>query len=96
LVPSAGVLIDEMAADGGRDVSVVMGYRFCSNEFTSGVRLNELSGSERNDAADRVIRGYTHGHAIAGNDFDSETPHPAAQLREYFMPRVTLDAVKPT
>jgi hypothetical protein len=85
-----------MAADGGRDVSEVMGNRFCSNDFTSGVRLNELSGSERNDAADRVIRGYPHGHAVTGNDFDSETPHPAAQLRQHFMSRITLDAVQPT
>jgi hypothetical protein len=85
-----------MAADGGRDVSEVLGYRFCSNDFTSGVRLNELSGSERNDAANRVIWGYTHGHAIAGNDFDSETPHSAAQLRQHFMSRIALDAVQPT
>jgi hypothetical protein len=85
-----------VAADGGRDVSVVMGYCFCSNDFTGGVQLNELSGSERNDAADRVVRGYTDCNAIAGNDFDSETPHPAAQLRQHFMPRVALHAVQPT
>ena len=85
-----------MAADGGRGVSEVMGNRFCSNDFTNGVRLNELSGSERDDAADRVIRGYTNGNAIAGNDFDSETPHPAAQLRQHLMSRITLDAVQPT
>ena len=85
-----------MAADGGRDVSVVKGYRFCSNDFTGGVQVNELPGSERNDAADRIVRGYANGDAIAGNDFDPEAPHPAAQLRQDFMPRVALDAVQPT
>jgi hypothetical protein len=89
----ADALNDDVAADGGRGVSVVLGYCFCSNDFTSGVRLNELSGSERNDAANRVVRRYTDGDSIARNDFDSEAPHPAAQLRQHFMPRVTLDAV---
>jgi hypothetical protein len=95
-MPCADALIDDVAADGGRDVSVVMGYRFCSNDFTGGVQLNELSGSERNDAADRVVRGYTHRDAITGNNLDPEPSHPAAQLRQHFMPRVTLDAVQPT
>jgi hypothetical protein len=55
-----------------------------------------LPGSERNDSADRVVRGYTHSDAITGNDFDSEAPHPAAQLRQHFMTSVTLNAVQPT
>jgi len=33
-VPAAGAPIGEMAAAAGRDASVVMGYRFCSNDFT--------------------------------------------------------------
>jgi hypothetical protein len=82
-----------VAADGGRDVAVVMGYCFCSNDFTGGVQLNELSGSERNDAADRVVRGYTDCDAVSWNDFDSEAAHPAAQLRQHFMPGVALHAI---
>jgi hypothetical protein len=85
-----------VAADDGRDVSVVKGYRFYSNDFTGGAQLTELSRSERDDAADRVIRGYTDGDSVAGNDFDPEASHPAAQLRQHFMTRVALDAVQPT
>ena len=55
-----------------------------------------LSGSERNNSADRIVRGYTYRDAIAGNDFDSETSHPAAQLRQHFMTGITLNAVQPT
>jgi hypothetical protein len=55
-----------------------------------------LSGSERNNSADRIVRGYTYRDAIAGNDFDSEAPHPAAQLRQHFMTGITLNAVQPT
>jgi hypothetical protein len=95
-VPRSAALVDEMAADDGRDVSVVRGSRFCSNDFTGGVQVNGLPGSERNDAAHRIVRGYANSDAIAGNDFDPEAPHPAAQLSQHFMPRVTLDAVQPT
>jgi hypothetical protein len=55
--------------------------------------LNALSGSECDDAADRVVRGYTDCDAISWNDFDSEAAHPAAQLRQHFMPGVALHAV---
>ena len=78
-------MIDDVAADGGRDVSVVTGYRLCSTEI--------LSGSERDDAADRIVRGNADGDAVAGNDLDSETTHPAAQLRQNFVTSVTLHAI---
>ena len=55
-----------------------------------------LSGSEGDDAADRVIRRNANGDAVAWNNFDSEATHPAAQLRQHFMPGVTLHAVQPT
>lgn len=80
-MPFAGALIDDVAAVDGRDVSVMRGYRFCSTDLAGGVQLNELSGSKRDDAADRVVWGYTNGDPISGNDLDSEASHPAAQLR---------------
>jgi hypothetical protein len=58
-------------------------------------QLNALSGSESDDAADRVVRGYANCDAVTWNDFDSEAAHPAAQLRQYFMARVALHAVQP-
>jgi hypothetical protein len=76
-----------VAADGGRDGSAVTGYQFCSTEW--------LSGSERNDAADGIVRGYTNGDAIAGDDFDSEAAHPAAQLRQHFVSSVALHTIQP-
>jgi hypothetical protein len=54
-----------------------------------------LSGAEGDDAADRVVGRHADGHAIAGNDFDSEAAHPAAQLRKYLVARIALDPVKP-
>ncbi len=53
-----------------------------------------LSGPERDDAADRIVRRHTDGHAITWNDFDPEAAHTAAQLCQDFVPRVTLHAVK--
>jgi hypothetical protein len=47
-----------------------------------------LTGSECNDAADRIVRRNPDSHAIARNYFDSETAHAAAQLSEHFMPRI--------
>jgi hypothetical protein len=57
-------------------------------------QLNALSGSEGNDPADRIVRGYADCDAVSWNDFDSESPHPAAQLREDFMARIALHAVQ--
>jgi hypothetical protein len=58
--------------------------------------FNGLSCSERDDAADRIVWRDTHCHSIAGDDLDTEAAHPAAQLRQHFVPRITLDAVKPS
>jgi hypothetical protein len=55
-----------------------------------------LSGSECDDAADRVVRGYTDCDAVSWNHFDSEAAHPAAQLREDFMASIALHAVEAT
>jgi hypothetical protein len=54
-----------------------------------------LSSAERDDAADRVVRGHANGDAVAGNDFDAEAAHATAQLREDFMAGVALHAVQP-
>ena len=54
-----------------------------------------LAGPEGNDAADRIVRRYANGHAISGNNLDSEAAHPAAQLGKHFMSGVALHAVKP-
>ena len=54
-----------------------------------------LPGPEGDDAAHGIVGGDTHGDTVAGNDFDAETPHPAAQLREDFVPRIALDAIQP-
>jgi hypothetical protein len=60
----------------------------------TGFQDSLLSGAERDDAADRIIRRDAYGDAIAGHDLDPEAAHPAAQLREDLMTRVTLDAVE--
>ena len=54
-----------------------------------------LSGPERDDAANRIVRGHTDGDAIAWHHLDSESAHPAAQLREHFVARIALDSVQP-
>ena len=33
-------------------------------------------------------------HAVAGDDFDAESPHPSAQLRQNFVAGIDLDAVE--
>jgi hypothetical protein len=53
-----------------------------------------LPSPERDDAADRVVRRDSYGHAIAGNNFDSKAAHAAAQLRQHLMAGVALDAIK--
>ena len=54
-----------------------------------------LSGSEGDDAANRVVRRHANGDTIAGHDLDSEAAHPSAQLGEHFMAGIALDAVQP-
>ena len=72
-----------------------LGCRCVSDECV-GVAFNEvmLPCAEGDDAADRVVRRDTDGHAIAGNHLDAEAPHPAAQLCENFVPGVALDAIQ--
>jgi hypothetical protein len=54
-----------------------------------------LSRPEGDDAAHRIVGGYADGDAITWNYFDSEAAHAAAQLREYFVSRITLHAIEP-
>jgi hypothetical protein len=54
-----------------------------------------LSGSERNNAAHRIVRRNSNRDPVAWNNFDAETAHSAAQLGEHFVPGVTLDAIQP-
>jgi hypothetical protein len=53
-----------------------------------------LSGAEGDDSANRVIRRDADGDSIAGNDLDTKAAHPAAQLREHFVARITLHSVE--
>jgi hypothetical protein len=53
-----------------------------------------LSGPEGDDAADGVVRRHANRDAITWNHFDPEAAHAAAQLREHFVPCVTLHAVE--
>jgi hypothetical protein len=54
-----------------------------------------LPRAERNDAADWIVRGDTDGNAVTRHHLDAEPSHPPAQLSEYFVPRVALDAIQP-
>jgi hypothetical protein len=53
-----------------------------------------LASAERDDAANRVVGGHTHGDTIAGHHLDAETAHAAAQLGKHFVALVALHAVK--
>ena len=53
-----------------------------------------LTGSERDDAPDGIVRRDTDGYAIARNDLDAEAAHAAAQLREHFVSGVALHTVE--
>ena len=44
-----------------------------------------LASSERDDAAGGVVGGDADGDSIAGHDFDTKTPHAAAQLGEHLV-----------
>ena len=55
-----------------------------------------LASSERDDAADRIVGGNTHRHAITGHDLDSKPAHSPAQLGEHLMPLIALHAVETT
>ena len=53
-----------------------------------------LAGAEGNDAPDWIVRRHADGHAITGDYFDTEAPHPAAQLSEHFVAGIALDAIQ--
>ena len=54
----------------------------------------ELPSAERDDSALRIVGGDANGDAVAGDDFDAESPHPSAQLRQNFVAGVHLNAVE--
>ena len=54
-----------------------------------------LACPEGNDAPDRIVRRHADGHAISGNNLDTEAAHAAAELSEHFVAGITLDPVKP-
>ena len=58
--------------------------------------MSDLTGAEGDDAADGVVRGDADSDPIAGNDLDSKTAHPSAELREHFVSGVAFHAVQPT
>ena len=58
------------------------------------VSPEQLSGAERDDAADRIVGRDAHRHAVTGDDLDAEAPHPAAQLGEHFVTRIALHAIE--
>ena len=55
----------------------------------------ELASAEGNDAADGIVRGNPNGDSVPGDHLDAEAAHAAAQLRENFVARINLDAIKP-
>jgi hypothetical protein len=59
------------------------------------VKAGSLPGAESDDASHGIVRGDADGHTISGYYLDSKPPHPAAQLREHFVPRITLHAIEP-
>jgi hypothetical protein len=56
--------------------------------------MSDLSGSEGDDAADRVVGRYADRDTITRNDFDPEAAHTAAQLCEYFVSSIALHAIE--
>src|SRR5207342_2410503 len=52
------------------------------------------ASAEGDDAADGIVGRNAHGHAVPGNHLDPEAAHPAAQLCEYFVALVALNAIE--
>ncbi len=52
--------------------------------------------SEGDETAGRVVRRYTHRHAVSRHDFDVKAAHLAAQLGEHVVSGVTLHPVQST
>src|SRR5262245_13908516 len=53
-----------------------------------------LACTERDDAPDRIVRRNAYRDSIAGNHFDAEAAHAAAQLCQHLMACVALHAVE--
>jgi hypothetical protein len=54
-----------------------------------------LTCAEGDDAADRIVGRHANGDAIAGNNLDAESAHPAAQLSKDLVAGIALHAIKP-
>jgi hypothetical protein len=54
-----------------------------------------LACTERDDAANGIVRRDANGNPVAWNHFDAEASHAAAQLGKHLMASVTLHAVEP-
>jgi xanthine/CO dehydrogenase XdhC/CoxF family maturation factor len=59
-----------------------------------GFLIQTSTSAERDNAANRVVRGDTDGDAISGNHLDPKAPHAAAQLRQHLVACVALDAIE--
>ncbi len=58
--------------------------------------VTRLPRSEGDDPADRVVRGNPHRDSIAWHHLDPETAHSPAQLRQYFVAAIDLNAIQPS
>ncbi len=56
--------------------------------------MSYLTRAEWNDAADRIVGRNAYGHPVTRYNLDTEAPHTPAQLGEYFVPGITLDAIE--
>jgi hypothetical protein len=53
-----------------------------------------LASPEGDDAANRIVRRHADGHAISGDNLDSEAAHPAAELGQHFVAGIALYSVE--
>jgi hypothetical protein len=66
----------------------------CFDRLYSNSKFVLLARSEGDDAPHGIVRRDPDSHTISGDNFDTETAHPAAELGEHFMTRIALDTVK--
>jgi hypothetical protein len=59
------------------------------------VNILGLPCAEGDDAAHRIVGRDTDGDSIPGNYLDTKAAHPAAQLRQHFVPGITLHSIQP-
>jgi hypothetical protein len=64
-------------------------YRLCWNS-----NCIWLACAECDDAPDGIVRRDADSHPIAGNHFDTEAAHAAAELGQYFVAGIALHAVE--